>query len=110
MGESVPEKNFLLMRREPDRSIFQAVSSNTYFFQKSRNSPGPTRPARPGPAQEEECLQGPTFLKTFNGVLNVLFGVPKSSKIVKLCIPGHANLAECQEGVQKWRPFFGRIL
>ena len=95
MGESVSEKNFLLMRREPDRSIFQAVLSKKHFFQKSRTSPGPARPARPGPAQEEECLEGPTFLKAFNVVLNVLFGVPKSSKIVKLRIPGHANLAEC---------------
>ena len=79
MGESVPEKNFLLMRREPDRSIFQAVLSKKHFFHKSRIL---------GSGNLAECQRGPKV------TLLLLPASPPSPRRFLQGGPGARNPAE----------------
>ncbi len=47
--------------------------------------------------------------KAFNLVLNALPGVPEDSKLAKMSIPGHANLAEYKRAVPKVAPIGDQI-
>ena len=56
-GKTFPDKNFLLVRRELDKSIFQAVLSKNVFFQNLGNFLGPGQPGPAGrPTQIKACL------------------------------------------------------
>ncbi len=111
------ETYFRLTRREPVKSIFETILSRKRFCKNLDLSkiwdPEIRQSAREGQKQRPLATAptpGHSFLKAFNVVLNALPGVPECSKLTKVSIPGHANLAEYKSGSKCGAPLWQRDL